>query len=111
MSESNKKFLLSSWSWDLPDTTKIWVKLCFNSISRLDKFYRDLDGGSATRTSPFYIYTKHRMFNDYFEFYKIEYEQIFDCYDFNNEILTPEEMEERFNMTEQIENEQFKLEL
>lgn len=51
------------------------------------------------------------MFNSYFEFYKIEYDQIFDGYGFDNEILTPDEMEERFNMTEQVENEQFKLEL
>lgn len=108
--EIDKSYLLSSWSWELPDTTKIWVKLDHHSISILDKFYRDLDGGSARRTSPFFIYTKHRMFNHYFEFYKIEYDQIYKNYDLTHEILTPEEMENRFNISEQIENELLKLE-
>ena len=50
------------------DSTKIWVKLCGSSVAILDQFYRELDG--------------------YFEFFKMEYDQIFEKYQFDNEILT-----------------------
>ena len=93
------------------DTTILWVKLTSEAVSVLDKFYRDLDGGSSTRTSPFYIYTKHRFFKGYFEFYKMEYYQIFEMYNFENEILYPSDMERKFNERELQEIKQLKYEL
>ena len=108
VSDDESGLCLSSSSYILPDTEKIWVKLCADAVSVLDKFYRELDGGSATSTSPFYIYTKHRFYKDYFEFYKMEYDQIYEHHNYGHEILSPEEMEERFG--EEVQEEQLSLE-
>lgn len=61
--------------------SKIYVKLNADGISILDKFYRNLTDSGVNKASPFLIYFYHRYWNEYFEFYEMEYEQIYKNYD------------------------------
>jgi hypothetical protein len=62
---------------DCVDVEKIWVKLTHNGMVILDKFYRELSGLKNNRASPFLINTYHRSWEGYYEFYLMEYNQIF----------------------------------
>jgi hypothetical protein len=62
---------------DCVDVEKIWVKLTHNGMAILDKFYRELSGLKTNQASPFLINTYHRSWEGYYEFYLMEYNQIF----------------------------------
>lgn len=77
---------------------KIYVKLNTKGISILDKFYRDLTDIGVTRASPFLIYCNHRYWNEYFEFYEMEYDQIYKDHDsVFHEKLTENEFFNKFS--------------
>lgn len=84
---------------DCVNLNKIWAQLTHEAMSILDKFYRDLNEMKANRASPFLINIHHRCYNGYYEFYEMEYEQIFknyECVKLYREKLTEKEMFEKF---------------
>jgi len=60
------------------NSNKIWVKLSHEDLRILDKFYRDLSEGSARLTSIFIVNMYHRSYKGYYEFYEMEFNQIYD---------------------------------